>query len=469
MLEAGLEFGPELALEAGAAPGSSSAGGEHAVRVLTATAQARAPAAVRGRTGTLFCMTAMLPAGDNGAEAPGTRALDVGIALLTISLLLVSFGGVVGASLEQGAVLVLLIVVFGFVYSFGALNMPHWNTVGRFVWLLGLTGVWIVAMMFTPVAVYWVFTLFFLFMRSADNWIGIVGVLLVLSIAVLMQVPHGLTLGGVMGPAVSALVVVMITYAFKVIARVSAEREALIQELVDTQEALALKEREAGVVQERQRLAHEIHDTVAQSLSSIQMLLHAAERDLMSTGLEREALASPLRRIEVARHSASDNLAETRAMIAALTPAPLSETSLPEALERIAGSFAQAGEMDITVDVDGQPRQLPMRVEAGLLRIAQGAVGNVVKHSGASMARVTLTFAPDEVRLDVVDNGQGFDVDALPERPSGLGHLGLDAMRTRARELGGELIIESAPSGSTALSIVVPDGDTINRKIEEEE
>lgn len=110
-----------------------------------------------------------------------------------------------------------------------------------------------------------------------------------------------------------------------------------------------------------------------------------------------------------------------------------------------------------------------MRVEAGLLRIAQGAVGNVVKHSGASMARVTLTFAPDEVRLGVVDNGQGFDVDALPERPSGLGHLGLDAMRTRARELGGELIIESAPSGSTALSIVVPDGDTINRKIEEEE
>ncbi|MCQ4627826.1 sensor histidine kinase [Corynebacterium sp. CCUG 65737] len=406
---------------------------------------------------------------DRVAGLPDNRALDTGIAALTVALLLVSLGGVFRMHISQAVTLVLLIITFGGIYSFGALQMRRWNAIARVLWMLALTAVWVAAMFLTPVAVYWVFILFFLFMRAFNGWYGVVGVVGVLAISILVQIPDGLTLGGVMGPTVSALVVIMITYAFKVIARVSAEREALIQELVDTQEALALKEREAGVVQERQRLAHEIHDTVAQSLSSIQMLLHAAERDLMSTGLEREELASPLRRIEVARHSASDNLAETRAMIAALTPAPLSETSLPEALERIAGSFAQAGEMDITVDVDGQPRQLPMRVEAGLLRIAQGAVGNVVKHSGASMARVTLTFAPDEVRLDVVDNGQGFDVDALPERPSGLGHLGLDAMRTRARELGGELIIESAPSGSTALSIVVPDGDTINRKIEEEE
>lgn len=417
----------------------------------------------------------MLPTGENGVEAPGTRALDVGIALLTLSLLLVSLGGVFGTSFEQGAVLILLIAVFGFMYSYGALNMPQWNTVGRLVWLLGLTGVWIVAMTFTPVAVYWVFTLFFLFMRSVDNWLGIAGVMAVLAIAILMQVPRGLTLGGVMGPAVSALVVVMITYAFKVIVRVSAEREALIDELVSTRDRLAASEREAGVAQERQRLAHEIHDTVAQSLSSIQMLLHAAERDLRGTGLKDEELKVPLERIEAARHSASDNLSETRAMIAALTPAPLSETSLPEALERIAASFAHAGNVDIDVDVDGDPQRLPMRVEAGLLRIAQGAVGNVVKHSGATRARVTLTFAPAEVRLDVVDNGTGFDAEAQPVKPVGLGHLGLDAMRTRATELGGELVVESAPGGPTAVSVAVPvdsvegNESRINRKIEEEE
>lgn len=418
--------------------------------------------------GRLLVMPSMVSLRNDTKVPPINRALDSGIAALTAALLLVSLGGIVQMNLEQAAVLVLLIAVFSFIYFFGAMNLRELNTMGRFLWLMALSGVWVVAMMFTPIAVYWVFTLFFLFMRAFDNWVGAIGVMVMLAIAIGMQVPRGLTLGGVMGPVVSALVVVVIGYAFNVIARVSAEREALIDELVATQEALALKEREAGVVQERQRLAHEIHDTVAQSLSSIQMLLHAAERDLERTSLSEEELAAPLRRMEVARRSASDNLAETRAMIAALTPAPLSETSLPEALERIAQSFGYAGELEFSIDVDGEPRQLPMRVEAGLLRIAQGAMGNVVKHSGATRSRVTLTFTPDEVRLDVVDNGAGFDVDALPQRPSGLGHLGLDAMRTRAAELGGELIVESGPGGPTAVSVAVPESDTINQKIEED-
>lgn len=400
---------------------------------------------------------------------PANRVLDTGIAALTVALLLVSLGDVFRMTVERAAVLVLLVGVFAYIYFFGAVNMRRWNPVGRFLWMFALTGVWAVAMMLTPVAVYWVFTLFFLYMRTFAGWLGVIGVIAVLAMSIAVQVPSGLTLGGVMGPAVSALVVITITYAFKTIARVSTEREELIHELVSTQQALALTEREAGVAQERQRLAHEIHDTVAQSLSSIQMLLHAAERDLMSTSLTEEELASPLRRIEAARSSASDNLAETRAMIAALTPAPLSDTSLAEALQRIATSFSHTGDITIDVTIDGQPRQLPMRVEAGLLRIAQGAVGNVVKHSGATKARVTLTFAPHEVRLDVVDDGAGFEVDALPQRPSGLGHIGLDAMRTRAGELGGELIAESAPGGPTAVSVSVPDGATINRKIEEDE
>ena len=418
--------------------------------------------------GRLLDMPSMVTALNESARPPVNRALDTGIAALTIAILLVSLGGVVQMNLEQAAVLVLLIAVFSFMYFFGAMNMRELNPMGRFLWLAGLSGVWVVTMMFAPIAVYWVFTLFFLYMRAFSNWVGVIGVIVMLAMSIGFQVPRGLTFGGVMGPAVSALVVVLITYAFNVIARVSAEREELIEELVTTQEALALKEREAGIVQERQRLAHEIHDTVAQSMSSIQMLLHAAERDLEKTSLTDEELAAPLRRIEVARRSASDNLAETRAMIAALTPAPLSETSLPEALDRIASSFGYAGDVAFEITTDGEPRRLPMRIEAGLLRIAQGAMSNVVKHAGASKARVTLTFAPDEIRLDVVDNGNGFDVGAVPQRPSGLGHIGIDAMRTRAEELGGELIVESAPGGPTAVSVAIPDSGTINRKIEED-
>lgn len=83
--------------------------------------------------------------------------------------------------------------------------------------------------------------------------------------------------------------------------------------------------------------------------------------------------------------------------------------------------------------------------------------------------RITLTFGDDEVRLDVVDNGKGFDVASQAKKPSGLGHLGLDAMRSRAAELGGELAIESQPGGPTALSVAVPSSikqktDQVERK-----
>ena len=90
------------------------------------------------------------------------------------------------------------------------------------------------------------------------------------------------------------------------------------------------------------------------------------------------------------------------------------------------------------------------------MRIAQGAVGNVVKHAHATKARVTVTYEPDEVRVDVVDNGQGFDVEAVENRPAGLGHIGLSAMSRRAEELGGDVVIESTPGTGTAVSVSVP-------------
>lgn len=165
-----------------------------------------------------------------------------------------------------------------------------------------------------------------------------------------------------------------------------------------------------------------------------------------------------MKRMEAARRAASNNLAETRAMIAALTPAGLREAPLSQALERIARDFSAASDMDIEVETHGEAGNLPMRTEAGLLRIAQGAVSNAVQHSGASRVRVTLNYEPGGARLDVVDNGTGFDVAAQAGKPAGLGHLGLDAMRSRAAELGGELTIESAPGGPTALSVAVPAG-----------
>ena len=390
------------------------------------------------------------------ADIPDNKAIDSGVTVLAVSLVLVSLLALARMPLNEALLHIVLVTAFSFLLFYGMVEMPRWGTLGKLVWLSAVTAVWISDMTISPVAIYWVFLLFFVSLRAFNDWRGLLFVAIDLAIAIIFQIPTGLTLGGIMGPALSAVVVVAINYAFTTIGRVSRERLLLIDELLSTREQLAESEREAGVAQERERLAHEIHDTVAQNLSSIQMLLHAAERDLGNLDVAEEELEQPLRRMEAARRAASNNLAETRAMIAALTPAGLREASISEALERIAADFAHASDMDIQVETHGELQKLPMRVEAGLLRIAQGAVSNAVQHSGASRVRVTLTHEPEEIRLDVVDNGVGFDVAAQAGKPAGLGHLGLDAMRSRAAELGGELTIESAPGGPTAISVAVP-------------
>ncbi|CAM4322966.1 MULTISPECIES: sensor histidine kinase [Corynebacterium] len=396
------------------------------------------------------------------ADVPDNKALDTGITVLAVCLVLVSLGALARMPLNLALLQILLVSSFSFVLFYGMVEMHRWGRWMRGLWCLALTAVWVADMTISPVAVYWVFILFFVFLRVFNNWRGLLLVAAGLIISVLIQIPGGLTLGGVLGPVLSAAVVVAINYAFTTIGRVSKEREALIDELLSTRDKLLATERAAGVAQERERLAHEIHDTVAQNLSSIQMLLHAAERDLAGLDVPAEQLEAPLKRMETARRAASNNLAETRAMIAALAPAPLSETSLSDALTRIAGDLETASDMRIEIDTDGEAQQLPMRTEAGLLRIAQGAMANAVKHSGGTRMRVTLTYGAGEVRLDVVDNGHGFDTEAQAEQPAGLGHLGLDAMRSRAAELGGELVVESAPGGPTALSVAVP--SNVNQK-----
>jgi len=391
--------------------------------------------------------------------APDEDVLTDGVHILTAVLLVVALLSSVQLPFGEAALNLLLCSGFAVLYFYGSAQLPEWREPARMVWLMALTGLWIIAMLVAPVGIYLVFSLFFLYLRVMDDIRGVVSVIFATAIAVITQIPGGLTVGGVMGPAVSAAVVLAIHYAFRTLWRINREREELIDQLIATRSQLAETERAAGVAEERQRLAHEIHDTVAQGLSSIQMLLHSVERDLTGLGLAEDRLAKPLRMLELARTTAADNLGETRAMIATLQPASLSETSLGDALERMAAGFAAAGELAIVVDVEGDGRQLPMRTEAALLRIAQGAVGNVAKHAGATRCRVTVTYEPDEVRLDVVDNGRGFDPAEVQTRPAGLGHIGLAAMRQRAVELGGVLEVEGTPVAGSAVSVAIPLAD----------
>lgn len=379
------------------------------------------------------------------------RAMRNGLHVMTAMLLAVAVGGSFNMDFTTASFNLLLCTIFAVFYFVGFDQVDHWNDFRRQLWVFVLTGVWVMELIVAPVGIYLIFSLYFVLLRAMPDIRGAVSVVFVTLIAIVMQMPGGITLGGVMGPAVSAAVTLAMHYALQTLTRLNREREEAVRELIATRNELAASQHAQGVAAERQRLAHEIHDTVAQGLSSIQMLLHVAESDLQSGDTDKVS-----RRMETARSTASDSLAEARAMIAALQPPALAETSLSGALERMAEPFAKGSDIDIAVEVDGDGHQLPMKVEATLLRIAQGAVGNVAKHSGATRCRVTVTYADDEVRLDVVDNGRGFDPEEVEGQPAGLGHVGLEAMRKRALELGGELIIESQPGGPTAVTAALP-------------
>jgi signal transduction histidine kinase len=215
--------------------------------------------------------------------------------------------------------------------------------------------------------------------------------------------------------------------------------------------------REAGAGDERQRMAREIHDTLAQGLTGIVTQLEAAQQT--SRDAERE------RRIDNAKRLARDSLAEARRSVQALRPQALEDSRLPEALAgevaRWSATSGVAGEMETT----GQARLLHPEVEVTLLRVAQEALANVARHAGAARAGVTLSYMEDVVSLDVRDDGAGFAV-APVEDGRANGHLagetpaaggfGLISMRQRVTRLAGQLEIESEPGAGTAVSASLP-------------
>ena len=233
--------------------------------------------------------------------------------------------------------------------------------------------------------------------------------------------------------------------------------EEMIAENTGLQAQLLVQAREAGAGDERQRMAREIHDTIAQGLTGIVTQLEAAQQT--GNDAERE------RRIDNAKRLARDSLAEARRSVQALRPQALEDSRLPEALAdemaRWSATSGVAGEMETT----GQARLLHPEIEVTLLRVAQEALANVAKHAGASRAGVTLSYMEDVVSLDVRDDGAGFAV--APAGESGAtGHLvggtptaggfGLISMRQRVTRLAGQLEIESEPGAGTAVSASLP-------------
>ncbi|MGC5255942.1 sensor histidine kinase [Gordonia sp. DT218] len=253
--------------------------------------------------------------------------------------------------------------------------------------------------------------------------------------------------GAIFGPVIGVACAAVMTEIYQRLRAQSEERRRLLDELMRTQQALAIREREAGRLAERERLAGEIHDTVGQSLASVIMLLRAA--------LGPSTPAHRAQQLHTALDTATGALGETRRFVLGLNPAALERDGLTQALRSLADDSSAFG-LRTVFEQHGNPRPLPTGVQVALLRAAQEALSNARRHAGADSATITLTYLDDEVSIDVVDDGVGFDPAALDgPRADGTGY-GLTAMRGRLAERGGDVTVESEAGAGTAVRATIP-------------
>ena len=236
--------------------------------------------------------------------------------------------------------------------------------------------------------------------------------------------------------------------------------EATLAENAGLHQQLLAQAREAGVLDERQRLAGEIHDTLAQGLTGIITQLQAADH----------ADGDPARRrrhLDAALRLARESLTDARRSVHALRPQPLEHGHLDDALTEVAQQWSALHGTPVQITTTGTPRPLLPEAEVALLRTAQEALANVAKHAAASRVGVTLSYLDADVALDIRDDGRGFDgtagADGGPLKEGGLtadgrpdGGFGLTLMRRRIEQLAGTLQIESEPGTGTAISAQIP-------------
>ncbi|MGO4592676.1 sensor histidine kinase [Leifsonia sp. 2TAF2] len=383
------------------------------------------------------------------ALTPVFVGLRAGLHVLFVGLAgLVMVRAVVAPTSTSGAAIGLSVLLVA-TYAAGALFARRARRGGRLparIWLAVLTIEWAALLWLTPDAAYLVFPLFFLYLHLLGRWWGSLAVVAATVIAICALGVHaGWSVGGIVGPVIGAAVALLIGLGYEALAREAAQREDLVRQLLATRDQLAATEHESGVLAERARLAREIHDTLAQGLSSIQMLLYAAERaDAGRPGVEH---------IRLARETAASNLADARRFIRELTPPELDDRGLGAALTRLAAEQWAAQGLPVKVRVsDAVP--LPMHIQTALLRIAQGAVANIVQHAQATVATITLAADPSgEVVFTITDDGRGFDPEHPGERRGRSDSFGLQATREWVEQLGGTLTVRSRPGDGTTLTV----------------
>jgi signal transduction histidine kinase len=265
-------------------------------------------------------------------------------------------------------------------------------------------------------------------------------------------------------------------HLFDELAETNARLETTLAENTGLHRQLLAQAREAGVLDERQRMAREIHDTLAQGLTGIITQLQAAEEAASDPAEQR-------RHFDTATRLARESLTEARRSVHALRPEPLERGRLGEALTGVAQRWSALNGIPVHVTAVGPAQAVRPEAELALLRTAQEALANVAKHAAATRVDLTLSFLAGDVVLDVRDDGKGFDMASAGSRepayaasltrdPNGSasgggltadggghapsGGFGLVAMRQRIEGVSGTLQVASAPGTGTAISASVP-------------
>ncbi|MET8978261.1 sensor histidine kinase [Streptomyces sp. NPDC004539] len=369
---------------------------------------------------------------------------------------LVVVAGLVRAAAYGGPLcrdIVVLSVLLALVYAGGLAVGGRWGPGTRRVWVASLVALWTGLVLRAPVTltdayVWAAIPLACAALRALDRRGSAVAVGVV-TVSLVGQLVRG---SGDFTPEVLVPVAAVwgTVALYGALQREADRRRLLVEELRATRAELARRQREAGVLAERERIARDLHDTLAQELAGGVMLLQAAERDW------RERPDVALTRVRAAADGLHANLAETRRIISDLTPSAVDEAGLAGALRLLcARAETEGAAARVSFRTTGAACPvLDGQAAATLFRIAQSSLANIREHARAVNVQVTLHQRADGAELEIRDDGRGFD--RVPDRPAPARGYGLPAARARLRECGGALDVYSAPGHGTRVCASVP-------------
>ncbi|OHO83147.1 two-component sensor histidine kinase [Corynebacterium sp. HMSC036E10] len=366
-----------------------------------------------------------------------TRILDllrVSLHVLVAVLLVVGLMGQL--RIDDPLPGLVLSTVFAAVYMAGTV----WHYEGRaypswapYAWLAVVAALWVGLVQVSADFVWLEFPLVMLGCVILPRWWELLAAAGLLCVSLWAVAAPGGNIGAVVGPSIGTVLAVFIVHAYRALRAEADHYKQMADDLRSAQRERAAAEHAAGVAQERARLAREVHDTMAQGLSSIVLLGRALDKQLGDDAAARETL-------DVIRSTAADNLAEARRFVKINSADTVSvedkpqRVALPARLERLARAASDRQRaLDEPLEVQVNAVDLPEPAASVAERMVREGLSNIVRHAGASKAVITVDKLGATATIDVFDNGRGI---------SGKEGYGLKGLRARVEEIGGELSVE---------------------------